>query len=424
MDENSNLSKLKELLPIISSFSLLTTICPILIIWGYLKHIGRLEIFLESVSFSSLLIIIFIFFILSFSIFFIFIFIDSILLINIVYAYKESLLPHSKMKAKIVRVCFLNALSTNAWIFTLLAVFYKENSNILIILISGVTLAIITSYILSHILLLRDKHQIYGGVNINEQYLSKFSNRLLIPLILMIPALFLFIPLLSLTIQFKFPDNTSLIYQFVCLVYFSLAFTTFTLLPGALFINEYTRKKRLASVIITLIFLPAILFILSIFIPSLPFMIANTTLNWTGVNDWRTHQYSINNASLPHSMLPAVYWNTRTYQGLSDRYFISGVNAFTFGDIRLICPPKVLSIKNDFNKFSPFDTKENNQLNDKLKKLVMLCFTIEKGNIKQWDIPLPGQINFEKIRVPESPDFRYKVSKDELEILMLGKKSL
>ncbi|RYJ12422.1 hypothetical protein C5Y41_23395 [Rahnella variigena] len=421
MDEKIKFSKLKEFLPLLSSFSLLTTLCPILIIWFYLNYLGRLEIFLDAISFPTLLLVIFFFFLFSFLLFSIFIFIGSLLLVAVVSQYKDNLLPHEKIKNKIVKVCFLNSISTNALIFLSLAVFYDEKSNTLLFFSVALTLSFLTSYLISYVFLMHKKHHVYGGINLNEEYLGKFTNKLITPIILMTPAMLLLIPLIFFIIQSKFSESVNLRGQFITLAFFSFLFSVFTLLPGVVFINESKQKNKIYAALISLLPLPFLIFILSIFIPPLPFIMVNATLTWAGVNDWRVHQYSISNTYLPHAMLPSINWDTRRYEEINDRYFISGVNAFSLGAIRLICPPNVLDSRGDFNKFSPFDTQENIFLKQDINNRIMQCFTIEKENIKQWDISLPSKINFEKIRISDTSSHQYKISQDELGILMLKK---
>ncbi|MEX2942514.1 hypothetical protein [Serratia fonticola] len=230
-------------------------------------------------------------------------------------------------------------------------------------------------------------------------FLKKKSTKIFLPLLLLAPGVAQITPLLFLFNQLEFSKDGSTIAQASSIAVLALMFSMLSILPGIIYINENKNGKILRSIILTLIFTPATLAILSIFFLPIPHMIINMTMNLSGISDWREHQFYIDDKTQPHTMFNGLEWDTRYYQGIPNRFFITGVNIFTFGDIKLVCPTKIINARKKSLKMTPNDINGYDRKKSQLKSVAMECIPLNKNDITAWDSPISDPIYYEKVKV-------------------------
>ncbi|MFE8115676.1 hypothetical protein [Brenneria goodwinii] len=391
----------KKLLPLVFKSSLSITVCSVFVIWFYLSTLGRLDVFVEAIGFATLLGIVFGFTIVAFAVICILIFISSLMLVSIVTGYENTICNYSFLKHSLIRICLLNGCLFGPIVIGFFYLYDLTGKSGVYFFLAGSALIIIVSYLATYFLFYRSQYNRNNHTNLNSAPLLN----ILMPLSLIIPALTQIIPLSLLLSKISFQAQDGDLEQGISTAIISLISAIISFLPGILFISGFKKGNLLRSTILAFMIIPFCIVLLASFIPILPLMIANMAMNLAGIADWRTHQYTIRNEVYPHSMFPGQQWNTRYYADIPDRFFITGIAMFSFGDIKLICPTSIRQAQLDNMTFNFNNQQENRKKSEAFKSAAMPCFPIDKKDIKQWDIPLSTPIYYEKVRLttPHSP---------------------
>ncbi|MEB8196357.1 hypothetical protein NGI12_23180 [Raoultella terrigena] len=182
------------------------------------------------------------------------------------------------------------------------------------------------------------------------------------------------------------------------LIAMTVMIVTIGIFPGIIHINERQNENKMTGIFFVLIFMPVAIAALSVWYRPIPNMITNITMSLSGISDQRTHEYYIERATHPADMFNGRIWNTRYYKTIPDRFFITGVNIFTLGSIKLICPTAIIKARIESLKFTVNDIDEYEQKGKELQKKAMECTPFDKNDIHTWDSPLPEPIYYEKIK--------------------------
>lgn len=391
----------KKILPLVLKSSLFMTVCSIFVIWFYLSTLGRLDVFTDAIGFSSLLGIVFGFTVVAFSSFCILIFIPSLMLILIVSGYAKSFFNSSSIKQSIIKTAFLNSWSFGFIIIASFCAYNVNQKNKIIFLASSFILILIASYFFTH----WELHEKKGNKPIKPRIKIKTSSKIKLSLSITTPAIIQIIPFSILLSKMTFQQQDSDLIQIICVFLLFLSFATISLMPGIQFLTEFKKSRLIRNILLTASLAASGVIILTILVPIIPLMITNMAMSLAGIADWREHQYTIKNEVFLHSMFPGQQWNTRYYADIPDRFFITGITMFSFGDIKLICPTSVRQVQLENMKFNFKNPEENLGKSKDFKSAAMPCFPIDKKDIKQWDIPLSTPIYYEKVRLttPHSP---------------------
>ncbi|MEC5342551.1 hypothetical protein ABRZ24_08000 [Brenneria populi] len=391
----------KKLLPLVFKSSLSVTVCAIFVIWFYLATLGRLDVFIDAIGFSTLLGIVFGFTIVAFAAICALIFISSLILVLIVTEYENTISIYSYLKHSLIRICLLNGCLFGPIVIGFFYLYDLTGKHGVYFFLAGSALIILSSYLATYFIFHRSKYNRCNGSNLNSAPLLN----ILMPLSLIIPALTQIIPLSLLLSKISFQAQDGDLEQGISIAIISLIFATISFSPGMLFISGFKKGNLLRSTILAFMIVPFCIMLLASFIPILPLMITNMAMNLAGIADWRTHHYTIKNEVYPHSMFPGQQWNTRYYADIPNRFFITGIAMFSFGDIKLICPTSIRQAQLENMTFNFKNREENQKKSEALKSAAMPCFPIDKKDITQWDIPLSAPIYYEKVRLttPRAP---------------------
>ncbi|ENS0018407.1 hypothetical protein ACEXR9_003041 [Salmonella enterica] len=397
---NKSVTKLlnkKFIISVITSSTFITG-CTMAVIWFYLSNIDRLDIFFDAISLSSTLGIIFFFILVSISGFSLVIFISSFILILIYTGYEDKFKDYSSMPHRISTVCYLNSLFICCGMIVGYYIYYLSGWSGYFISSTSLVLMLAHSYTVSFFRLFRiQKFRLHKSDNY-EKLPSKKGLLFLLPLQLMAPGIVQILPMLFLLTQLDFSEGTSDWVEMLMLLALTAAIVTIGILPGAIHLNERKNGNRITSFIVVLICIPVVIAVFSVWYRPIPNMIINMAMNLSGISDWRTHQYYIESKTHPHSMFNGLIWNTRYYQEIPERFFITGVSTFTLGDIKLICPTEITEARKESLKFTVNDINEYEQKGKQLKAVAMKCIPFDKKDIHTWDSPLSEPIYYEKVK--------------------------
>lgn len=392
----------KFILNILTS-SIFITGCAISVIWFYLSNINRLDVFFDAISITTSLGVIFGFILLSLIGFSSLIFIASFMVIYIYTVNEHIYKEYNGIAHRIGTVCYINSLIICLTLVGGFSIHYYLKIDGLWTTIPGLIFIITLSYFFTRWFIFNAHIFFVQDIGKSTRLIRKKEMMFCLPLYLIAPGVVQILPLTFLITQLEFGENTNDFLQLTLFFIMSAAFITMGILPGSILINERENKREITKILWGgVIFLPVALVVLSLLFRPIPNFIINMAMNMSGIADWRQHQYYIDKDKYPHSMFNGQLWNTRYYQDIPDRFFITGVNIFSFADIKLICPTKITQARVDSLKDSPLGTKEHDIKVEILQKTAMSCIPFPKDDVHSWDSPIPEPIYYEKVKL--APD--------------------
>lgn len=392
----------KFILSILTS-SVFITGCTISVIWFYLSNINRLDVFFDAISITTSLGVIFGFTLLSLIGFSSLIFTASFMVIFIYAANEHIYKQYNGIAHRIGIVCYINSLFTCLTLVGGFSIHYYQKLDGLWITILGLIFIIISSYCFTKWIILNAHIFFVQDIGRSTRLIRKKEMRFCLHLYLIAPGIVQILPLMFLITQLEFGENTNDFVQLTLFFIMSAAFITMGILPGSILINERENKREVTKLLWGgAIFLPVALVVLSLLFRPIPNFIINMAMNMSGIADWRQHQYYIDKDKYPHDMFNGQLWNTRYYKNIPDRFFITGINIFSFANIKLICPTKITQARVDSLKDSPLGTKEHDIKVEILHKTAMSCTPFHKDDVHSWDSPIPEPVYYEKVKV--TPD--------------------
>ncbi|MCM7283625.1 hypothetical protein M8Q08_16770 [Enterobacter hormaechei] len=404
---NSAILKLlrKKFITAIFSSSILLTGFTIFIIWFYLINLERLDIFLDTTSIGSTLVVIFFFIVLAILAFSMLFFISSFMLMLTYNSNKDSFNENVGAAHCIGSTCFINSILICGIVISGYSLYYFNQLNGFYTAISTFILIIISNSITTHFKIMRHKNTLLKNPNHINKFHKHIWMTLKLSIKLIIPGAVQLLPLIFFITQISFSRDSNTIMQTTALVILSTAFITTGILPGSIYINEQEKGFSLKSIAMLLIPPPLIIIVVSMIFHPIPSMIANMAMNLSGISDWRIHQYYIiENNLYHHNMFNGRLWNTRYYQDIPNRFFITGVNVFSLGNKKLICPTTIIEPMKQSLKDNPLESEERNKRMNILEGTAMKCIPFDKDDIHAWDSPIPAPIYYEKVQLaPENP---------------------
>ncbi|CAI1153626.1 hypothetical protein [Serratia ficaria] len=386
----------KLILSVISSSAFITGLT-LAVIWLYLYNLGRLDIFYDATNASSAVAVIFGFTILSLLGFSILIFSSSFMVMLIFSSYEKSLIKNNEVANSFSIVVLFNSLGLYFFLFACFIPYYYLNLNGLLTFIVSLIISAIFSFYITKRNILNPRK--YSHSNEAKELLEKTSTKISLSLLLLIPAIVQILPISFFLSQLEFTEGSNDFAQISLLTAVALTFSILSIFPGIIYINEKKNGGVHHAIIMILIFIPTILVVLSLIFRPIPNMIINMTMNLSGISDRRTHQFYIKENIHPHAMFNGRLWNTRYFQGIPDKFFITGVRIFTLGNTQLICPTSITHARKESLKLTIDNSKEYDEKTNHLKHIAMDCIPFNKKDIQIWDSPIPEPIYYEKIKI-------------------------
>lgn len=394
----------KKFIAAIFSSSLLLTGCTVFTIWFYLTNLDRLDIFLDTTSIGSTLIVIFFFIILATLTFSMLFFISSFMLMFTYNIIKNNFKESVGAAHRIGAICFINSLSICTITITGISLHYFKELNGLCITASSLFLMITISFVTTYFKITKNKDFLFNDVSLLSGKLKTIWVTFKLSLQFTIPGTIQLIPLLFFITQINFSNESNMAIQTTALVFLSIIFIITGILPGSIYINEQEKGFSLKNITIPLVSPLLLIIVVSAIFRPIPNMIANMAMNLSGINDWRIHQYYIETSSHSPSTFNGTLWNTRYYQDIPNRFFITGVNIFSLGNTKLICPLTIRDAVKQSLKDNPLESEEREERMNNLRNTAMKCISFSKDDIHTWDSPITTPIYYEKVKLaPENP---------------------
>lgn len=387
----------KFIISVITSSAFITGLT-LAIIWLYLSNIDRLDIFHDAASVKSIMGIILGFAIFSILGFSILLFVSSLMLIITFSNYEKDIKKYDGIAHNFASVGILNSLSSCLLLMISFSIHYFFDWNGYLTSALFLLTSTAFSFWLTNKKILKSEKYLSQDNSEEESILKKTPTKIMMPFLLLTPAIVQILPLSFLLKQLEFTEGSNDFVQLALITMLSLMFSMLSMLPGVIYINEKKNGEMLRSISVILISIPTTLVVLSLLVRPIPNMIINMTMNLSGISDWRTHHFYIDNQTHHHTMFNGVLWNTRYYPDMPSRFFITGVNIFTLGDIQLICPTKITNARTESLKLTLDDMNEYDRKIKQLKTVAMECIPFNKNDIHTWDSPISDPIYYEKIK--------------------------
>lgn len=388
---NNKLGEIKSLLVPLSKIIInlipYMTIVSGVIIWAYLKNIGRMDLFVDALSLNAGLVS------LLFSALFLSAFISIALVLPsyILILFKiNNNTNDSRLSSATPVISLLFSIAFLCLVFLPYTGFVERwingykfsiESIIFIILIAIVIICCISTIIN------------YDFSNKNSKlkvFFKEVAYTTLNIFILFISILSISIPVGLLLRASKGEDTASILFALL----FMIIFAFFTFLPAMVFYRDIEKQrinkldesvsKNIRNCSFTVIFS---IFSITFIFPGISTVFVYSSLSSIGLIDKKPHYFKVSGENYKPAMFPASIWKTQTPSDMGNDFYIKGANLFSAGSTNLICPLYIVNLRdsayqNDFSTFIP--TNDEKKINY-LKKMTKTCVVLDDPDVRLWD---------------------------------------
>ncbi|MCW0351581.1 hypothetical protein NB716_000375 [Pantoea ananatis] len=349
-------------------------------LWLYLYRLGRLDLFHSVIEKEKSLDIITFFLLISLLIISLALFMPSIFTVLFLNekSNKENIPDKNPYSKKAILITSL------VTIITIDAISYLLPYSIAVSLIlSTFLLSIILNIVAFYFFEGRKYNTLsyYVDTSIPKKITFLIAPPLIISSIAILPLTFLIglYPLLQIENE---PKSLSLI----SIITMSLLVIFLSLIPADLFLGKKEKKSLFIRSYHAVSSSLMIIIILSSVINPIPVIIIDTSLRFSGVTDFRVHDYTINGKVYTEEIFDYPEWEKKSLKS-ENKFTIAGVTIFSYKDISLICPSNIIEIYKESRKFSMFNSKIDDENLKKLREKTQECFIFDKKEIMQWNPP-------------------------------------
>ncbi|MGG5965027.1 hypothetical protein ACQSED_26035 [Salmonella enterica] len=363
------------------------TIVSGVIIWAYLKNIGRMDLFVDAISLNAGLIS------LLFSALFLSVFISIALVLpsyililfkinnNTNDSHLTSATPVISLLLSIAFLCLV-FLPYTGFVDRWLNGYKFPIENIMFIIFIAIALICCISTIINYD---------FNGKNSKfKVFFKEVAYTTLNTFILFISILSISIPISLLLKASKGEDTASILFALL----FMIIFAFFTFLPAMVFYHDIEKQrtnkldesvsKNIKNCAFTVMFS---IFSITFIFPNISTVFVYSSLSSIGLIDKKPHYFKVSGENYKPAMFPASIWKTQTPSDIGDDFYIKGANLFSPGSTNLICPLYIVNLRdsayqNDFSTFIP--TNDEKKINY-LKKMTKSCVVLDDPDVRLWD---------------------------------------
>ncbi|EAV5843747.1 hypothetical protein QEW03_004260 [Salmonella enterica] len=363
------------------------TIVSGVIIWAYLKNIGRMDLFVDAISLNAGLIS------LLFSALFLSVFISIALVLpsyililfkinnNTNDSHLTSATPVISLLLSIAFLCLV-FLPYTGFVDRWLNGYKFSIENIMFIIFIAIALICCISTIINYDF--NDKNSKF------KVFFKEVAYTTLNTFILFISILSISIPVSLLLKASKGEDTASILFALL----FMIIFAFFTFLPAMVFYRDIEKQrtnkldesvsKNIKNCAFTVMFS---IFSITFIFPNISTVFVYSSLSSIGLIDKKPHYFKVSGENYKPAMFPASIWKTQTPSDIGDDFYIKGANLFSPGSTNLICPLYIVNLRdsayqNDFSTFIP--TNDEKKINY-LKKMTKSCVVLDDPDVRLWD---------------------------------------
>ncbi|PIF14898.1 MULTISPECIES: hypothetical protein [Pantoea] len=361
--------------PICASFLSLSSI------WLYLMRLGRQDLFLEFVNLKDIFGALSIFTILS-AISFGFVFYIQTFLITSIFAFTSNQAVEEKNRKGYIKLNFISSFAA-VFIFYLY-VYINEKLKVNINPGWVILLNCLICNLLSFVAL---KNNVKNENECNEKKycFSRLFIKITIPSLIGFSSFLLVFPLSLIFKAIEFPEGTDNLKELIILIPLSLLVTFITIIPVCIVFSDDIKTSMFRKIITAVGVAFSLLVTTSLFIPGIPLLILNSTLQISGAIDYRPYHFSVPVKNYPSERLSAQNWDMKKSDD-SNFLLFKGATFLSLGTIKLICPVQVVATYKNSMKSRLLSDKYDSALLDTLKSQAAECLVFRKDELSQWVI--------------------------------------
>lgn len=349
------------------------------VIWGHLLRISRQDIFMETVSFRDLFSLTGVAFIISTLLFCVVYYTPSFYAALVIKREVSNYSDYQKIKNKYILILFISTylasfiLLTVSWFFPV-NTFNQWEMTGLILAVSPVCI------ILSLLLNRKVVQQRTRYMDEKDSFFFNLRMHLGTPFILGVLSWVYVFPLSLMMHNLTFLPGADDRSQLLDTLMLSAIVLFTSLLPGVVYIKadrQWSLLKQAACVGGTAI---GLLMVLSVFLPVIPALLINFTVKITGIIDTQPYNYAVSTTVYPQEAFSSREWR---YQKTADGNFhrFDGVTLFSFGSVRLVCPPNVTAAYHESLKYVFASPDYDEQKRQALADVTGLCLVFKKEQL-------------------------------------------
>ncbi|MEI7065128.1 hypothetical protein WCU84_15875 [Dickeya chrysanthemi] len=373
---------IKGILKVITLSPIFITFVALSVNWVYLNKLGRLDVFIESITFKELFFIIATFLFISTLLISAILFMPSLLLSVLLKEKNSMLYNYPKIKLNYIKAFTITSLVAIIVFYFSSWMVYKQK------VLGGIAFslaAIFVFFIAMTLCYLMNKRLISESLQHKNLQVRK---KQLINLNLYIPAslfmaTFAYFSLLTIVfnktdIQEGFSEEIQLFY----LTTVSLFFVMFSILPGFFYLTESENAnifERTFSISGAMLFS---MLAMSLIITPIPVIIIHATMKLSGISDYNNHYYIFDKKNYPEEIFDKIKWKYSLLRD-NEKASIYGANIFSFGYIKLVCPSEVLEHYNRSMKSNLLEMDHDKKLNEALAEKAKECIPFKKDEVKE-----------------------------------------
>lgn len=346
--------------------------------WFYLNKIGWLDLFLSSIiSIENLFIVAFFLVISFFSIVLIFM-LPSINIIMFLNKDDEYILKYNEVRLNYVKIFLV--IATVANLFFIVSLFFSNDYYSLYLNLFLLFVLIFTGLALYYRGLKKIVSQDLSFKKSSKARWKKIEIYVATPSMLLLILTFYSLSFYVVTKGLKSNGESAWI-QAVYLFFIFEFIIVSSVIPCFIYFRGMNEKGWFSIIISISGCLVLFIFIISMLVPSIPSIIINATMKFSGIKNESQRTYVVDNKEYPEELFELDLWNKRTIKD-SNRFTIEGVSMYSFGETNLVCPKNiVMSYGNSLSNYF-FDKKEDDKVSNELKRLAEKCIPFDKKSLK------------------------------------------
>jgi len=352
--------------------ALVSTAVATFFIWAHLARIDQTSVFFDSVSFSSLFNYLMVFACGSVLLFCVVLFMPSLLTGLFIYHHQETSEQREALTEKNIRNILLTSIMSVliffGWFFLSYLTEQKKTPQVPVQLGLVWVCSIIMS-VCQHTRLTLNRVK---GTGFWRTIGTVFFIHFLQPALFALAAIVWIFPIELFLRTMEFPDGTSELRQALTIIALSIVLIIFTLMPGVVFLRMRGRTGLLQQVAVTGGIMTSVLFLICLFVHTVPALILTMFLRTSGIMDLRPHVVAV-----PVAAYPAEYFREAAWQGTQSEdknfYLLQAIKLYSLGNIRLICPLNVVRSWKKSLKYQVLDNDYDDSVRGELQEAVSHC---------------------------------------------------
>lgn len=346
--------------------------------WFYLNKIGWLDLFLISITSSENLFIVAFFLVITFFSIVLIFMLPSVNIIMFLNKDDEYILKYNEVRLNYVKIFLV--IATIANLFFIVSLFFSNDYYSLYLNLFLLFVLVFTGWALY-----------YRGLKkiISQDLLFKKSSKArwkkieiyaVIPFMLLLILTFYSLSFYMVTKGLKSNGESAWI-QAVYLFFIFEFIIVNSVIPCFIYFRGMNEKGWFSIITSISSCLVLFIFIISMLVPSIPSIIINATMKFSGIKNESPRTYVVDNKEYPEELFELDLWNKRTIKD-SNKFTIEGVSMYSFGETNLVCPKNIVtSYGNSLSNYF-FDKKEDDKVGNELKRLAENCIPFDKKSLK------------------------------------------